>query len=123
MMAAVRLKFARTMRITRKRDFERVFARRCSTADDVLIIHADTNGLAHSRLGLAVSRRIGGAVQRNRIKRRIREAFRTLQQELPSGLDAVCIPRSGRSLDTRAYADSLIRLLPVLRGRLDSRAG
>ncbi len=122
MMAAVRLKFARTMRLTRKRDFERVFARRCSAADDVLVIHADTNGLAHSRLGLAVSRRIGGAVQRNRIKRRIREAFRTRRQELPPGLDAVCIPKSGRSLDTRAYAESLSRLLPVLRQRLDSRA-
>jgi len=120
-MAVIRLRFTREMRITRKRDFERIFARRCSTADDVLVIHADANGLAHSRLGLAVSRRIGGAVQRNRIKRQIREAFRTHQHDLPSGLDAVCIPRSGRSLETHAYAESLSRLLPVLQRRLRSR--
>ena len=121
-MAVIRLRLTREMRITRKRDFERIFARRCSAADDVLVIHADTNGLDHSRLGLAVSRRIGGAVQRNRIKRQIREAFRTHRQELPSGLDAVCIPKSGRRLDTRAYAESLSRLLRVLRRRLKSRA-
>lgn len=112
------LRFARKQRLARKKDFERVFARRCSTADANLVIYADANRLAHSRLGLAVSRRLGRATVRNRIKRRIREAFRTNQYDLPTGLDLICIPRPGPPRKTDQYADTLRRLIPILRKRL-----
>ena len=49
--------------------------------------------MPHCRLGLSVSRKVGGAVLRNRWKRLIREAFRTGQPRLPEGLDLVVIPR------------------------------
>ena len=51
------------------------------------------NGLEASRLGLTVSRRVGNAVVRNRIKRRLREIFRRAGELLPRGIDLVAVAR------------------------------
>ncbi len=77
------------------------------------------NELPHPRLGLAVGRRHGGAVQRNRIKRRLREAFRSQQHELPIGFDLVCSPRAEGELSLAGCSESMIRLA----GRLAARFG
>lgn len=72
-----------------------------------------------ARLGLAASRRIGGAVQRNRAKRRLRECFRT--QARLAALDVVALPKGG--LNAAAPEDvrtEYRRLLEQLRRRLQS---
>lgn len=88
-----RLLLGRSRRLTRQRDFERVFARRCSRGDRWLVVYVDSNDLGQRRLGIKAGKRLGNAVRRNRIKRRIREAFRLRQHDLPPGLDVICVPR------------------------------
>jgi ribonuclease P protein component len=86
-------RFPKQVRLLRAGDFERVFVGRASAADSSIVLHGAANELGHPRLGLVVSRRIGGAVRRNRWKRLLREAFRLTHSELPA-LDLVCIPRA-----------------------------
>lgn len=60
-----------------------------------LIVVVRPNGLGHRRLGVAVSSRVGGAVVRNRVKRRFRELFRRRRALLPESVDVVLIGRPG----------------------------
>src|SRR4051794_5050670 len=80
--------------LRRPADFKRVYDRRRSVSNDLLIVYAAPNDLPHNRLGLSVSRKVGGAVQRNRLRRLFREAFRLTRHRMPTGLDLVLIPRS-----------------------------
>src|SRR5947208_12709893 len=86
-------RFRKHEHLRRPDEFRRVYDRRRSVSDDWLIVYACENGLAHARLGLSVSRKVGGAVQRNRLRRLYREAFRLSKPELPGGVDLVLIPR------------------------------
>lgn len=94
--------------------FKRVFDERVSVRVGSIIVHTRPNGLAHPRLGLAVPRAAGSAVVRNRIKRRLREAFRHLQHELPAAYDVVISVRrhAPRAVDDyrRDLADAIEKL-------------
>lgn len=81
--------------LRRGADFRRIYDERRSVADANLIVYGSANQLPYSRIGLSVSRKVGGAVERNRWKRLLREAFRLVQHDLPAGLDLVVIPRPG----------------------------
>jgi ribonuclease P protein component len=95
--AASRFTLPAEKRLKRQNDFRRVYDARCSVANAHLVCYAaanpDTPGTG-SRIGMAVSTRLGNAVVRNRYKRLIREAFRLEQHELPAGFDYIFIPRS-----------------------------
>jgi ribonuclease P protein component len=95
-------------RLRRSVDFKRAYNRRQTASDGVLLVFGCENGLPHPRLGLSVSRAVGGAVVRNRWKRRIREAFRLSLDELPTGLDLVVIPRATVEPEFEALVRSLI---------------
>ncbi len=87
-----------------------------------MTVHAALNGLGWARLGVAVGKRHGPAVQRNRIKRMLREAFRYIRADLPPGLDVVIVPRAGRKLDGARVRESLRRLAVRAHGRLVTSA-
>ncbi len=91
-------------------DFDRVYARRASASDSVLLVYVDRNELEHARIGLSVSRKVGGAVVRNRWKRILREAFRQSIEMLPPGVDIVAIPRSEADAQLVSVSESLAAL-------------
>lgn len=89
--------FPRSARICRKTDFQEVFSKgvRWSTRHLRAVVHEA--GREESRLGLAVSRKVGNAVVRNRLKRRLREIFRVERSKAPVTRDLILIPRPGCS--------------------------
>lgn len=81
-------------RLSRSADFDRVFRRGRSHASRELVLYVfPREDEGANRLGLSVSRKVGGAVQRNRVKRLLREAFAEEGSALPSGTDAVIVAR------------------------------
>ncbi|MBI3839313.1 MAG: ribonuclease P protein component [Planctomycetia bacterium] len=104
-------RFPAQFRLRSTADFDRVYSRRCSASDAVLLIYVRQNDLSHCRIGLSVSRKVGGAVQRNRWKRLLREAFRLSRSELPPGIDIVAIPRSGAEPCLQSLQAALVRLV------------
>jgi ribonuclease P protein component len=71
------------------------------------------NGLDVSRFGWSIKKALGGAVQRNRIRRRIREIVRLHRQEIAPGWDIVIHPRSSVATTNFLTAtDDLLKLLP-----------
>lgn len=68
-----------------------------------------------TRLGVTVSSKVGNAVARNRIKRRVRELFRTTRGEMPPGFDVVVIAKRGA--DVLTFHEIARELLPVFRTR------
>ena len=85
------------------RDFRRLYGRGRSAADRHLVVYTLRNRLGTNRLGITVGVKLGCAVQRNRVKRLIREAYRLHQHELKTGMDIVVVAR--RSAVEAGYAD------------------
>jgi ribonuclease P protein component len=88
-------------RLTRSGDFDRAFRQGRSYAGRHLVLHAfprpadevGENAESLPRLGVSVGRRVGGAVERNRVKRLLREAFWALAPTLPGDHDFVLVAR------------------------------
>ncbi|HEY2142332.1 MAG TPA: ribonuclease P protein component [Solirubrobacteraceae bacterium] len=85
---------SRSRRLSRSAEFERVYRQGHSTANRHLVLYTFPNSSSERpRLGLSVSRKVGGAVERNRVKRLLREAFASAEAELDPGQDLVIVAR------------------------------
>jgi ribonuclease P protein component len=105
------------LRLTK--EFRRVYDRRRSVSDHFLIVYGCENGLPYLRLGLSVSRKVGQATVRNRLRRLYREAFRLSKHEMPAGIDLVLIPRRPDEPTLEQLRQALPRLVRQLAKKLD----
>lgn len=83
-------------RLSRSGDFDRVYRDGRSYANRHLVLYSFPRGEGNGsevRLGISVSRKLGGAVERNAVKRALREAFWSLAGELPADHDFVVVAR------------------------------
>jgi ribonuclease P protein component len=110
----------RRNRLSRSRDFDTVYRHGRSVATRYLVLYRFDRGgddAGDVRLGIAIPKKIGSAVTRNRIKRRLREGWRELLDEVPPGSDYVLLVRAplGEAEESRG-AD-------WMRGRLEEILG
>ena len=75
-------------------EFRRIYAKGKSGVSPCLVVYCRPNRRENNRLGVTVSAKIGHAVVRNRVRRRLREIFRLSQPEMKQGYDVILVARS-----------------------------
>jgi ribonuclease P protein component len=102
----------REYRLRKKTDFERVFNQGKSCANRLAVLYYLESRVHKSRAGFVVSKRFGNAVKRNRVKRRYREALRSLWPRVEPGYDIVVLPReAGKEVAFQELVEALGSLL------------
>jgi ribonuclease P protein component len=86
--------FPKHFRLLRRAEFRRVYEQGQRRSASLCTVFLLSNGLEHSRLGITVTGKVGKAVMRNRLKRRLREVFRMHRPEIAPGWDIVVNPRA-----------------------------
>lgn len=110
-MMTTRRTFRPADRVSRDEDFRRAFAARCSAGNRRLVAYVAENGCDRARLGLSVGKRIGRAVTRVGVKRRLREAFRMSRERVPCGIDIVLVPKSNRLGTQQELIEDVVLLI------------
>ena len=103
----------KNFRVKREKDFKAIFKEGTSFANRKFVIYRLENKKKHFRVGLSVSKRLGNAVTRNQIKRRIRHILQNAKREISEDVDFVVIARNG--VEALGYAEMEKNLLHVLK--------
>lgn len=105
-------RFRKRERLTKKSDFQTIFEHgtRYTTENFVIFIHQNNRDIR--RIGISVSKKVGGAVKRNRVKRLVREFFRLHKDQLPDSKDFLFIAKPGSTqLDYRSVSEEILRFI------------
>ena len=105
--------------ICRNNDFRRIYARGKSYVSPLVVVYALKNRTKNVRVGITTSKKVGNAVQRNRSRRVIREAFRQLAPRVRPGFDLVLVARGKtpyvKSTDVRRQLERQLQAAGLLR--------
>ena len=115
-------RFPKRERLSGKKAFDRVFAEGRVFRGKAVVVRSLANGLAYSRLGLSVGRKVGPATRRNRVKRLIREAYRLNKHALLVPCDMVVVPRPGFPADSlHAVERDVVSLMEKINASLTGK--
>lgn len=103
----------KSFRVKREKDFKAIFKDGTSFANRKFVVYQLENQQNHFRVGLSVSKKLGNAVTRNQIKRRIRHILQSVKGSLVEHVDFVVIARKG--VETLEYAEMEKNLLHALK--------
>jgi ribonuclease P protein component len=122
MITPTRYTLPRSHRLKGRNVFRPVYDARTRVSRGPLTAYARQAGLGHARLGISIGRKVGNAVVRNRIKRRLREAFRLNRHRWGVSCDLVLVVRPHAPLSTAAYQSLLDAIVPRLTEMLANRS-
>ena len=118
-------RFPREFRVIHARHFALVFDGGVRKTAGPLVVWGAPNQVGHCRLGLAISRRVGTAPVRNRLRRLIRESFRLMRDDLPRephGYDVVVSARRHEPLTLQQYRTALDRAVEAVDRRWQEKS-
>jgi ribonuclease P protein component len=111
--------FPKSERLTRRSAYLRVYDQGSKRVGRYFICHVERHGEQQRKFGMAVSRRVGGAVVRNRVKRYLREIYRRERASLTDGFHLVLVARSsaadlnfhqcGKEIQRMLRAEGIVR--------------
>ena len=95
-----------------KRDFDRLYKRGRPVGDKYVVVFHVSNGLGYSRRAFLASKKVGGAVARNRARRLMKEGFRSIESGIVTGRDILFIARrEAVNAGCKAVEQSMLRVL------------
>jgi len=101
-----------------KSDFDRLYSKGKSSGDKYVVVLYMSNGQDHSRKAFLASKKVGGAVARNRARRLMRESFRKLEQKIKPGNDILMIARKTITSACQAEVEASMRKALIKNGLL-----
>jgi ribonuclease P protein component len=106
----------KTESIKKNIDFKKVYKRGRSNVGRYLVVYLMKNRTSENRLGITVSKKVGNAVIRNRVRRLIKETFRKYEDTLSPGYDIVIVARvASNSANYKQIDKNLIKLISGIR--------
>jgi len=104
-----------TTSLKKNHEFKRLYNKGKSAASQCAVVYSRRNGTSENRLGVTVSTKLGGAVKRNRVRRRLKEIYRLNEAMLTPGHDIVVVARmKSRFVSYKELEASVVSLLKKL---------